>query len=202
MSDYYLSVAETAKVLRVALKKHFPTTKFSVRSKSYAGGASIDVGWTDGPTEKAVRAITGQFTGADFDGMIDMKIHNSSWLMPDGSACVAHDPGTEGSMGFLPKRDNPKPHPDARLVHFGADFIFANRRYTVDFLKTAVREVCLQYGYELAPVVDDGWGARIPHDSKEGDQGGDGNPTSIWALRNLAYAYAEEKYPFEHDHAA
>lgn len=45
----YLSAADTAKLVRVALKRSFPGTRFSVRSKTYSGGASIDVSWMDPP---------------------------------------------------------------------------------------------------------------------------------------------------------
>jgi len=45
----YVSVAETAKLVRAALKAAFPGITFSVRSKSYSMGASISVRWTDGP---------------------------------------------------------------------------------------------------------------------------------------------------------
>jgi hypothetical protein len=69
----YLSCAETAKLVRAALKESFPGVKFSVRSDSYAGGASIDVRWVDGPTGKQVDEILGAFEGAYFDGMIDYK---------------------------------------------------------------------------------------------------------------------------------
>lgn len=69
----YLSCAETAKLLRQALKESFPGVKFSVRSSTYAGGASIRVGWTDGPTAKMVETVSGKFSGAYFDGMIDYK---------------------------------------------------------------------------------------------------------------------------------
>src|SRR4051794_17392857 len=54
----YLSVATTAKLVRTALKTQFPRIKFTVRSRSYSGGASIDVAWTDGPCAAAVEAIT------------------------------------------------------------------------------------------------------------------------------------------------
>lgn len=74
MSDKtYLSCADTAKLLRQALKESFPGTKFSVRSSVYAGGASIRIGWTDGPTGKTVEAVSSKFSGAYFDGMIDYK---------------------------------------------------------------------------------------------------------------------------------
>ena len=72
MREY--SVTETAKLIRQALREAFPRTKFSIRSKSYSGGASIYVRWMDGPTEQQVRPILNAFEGAYFDGMQDMKI--------------------------------------------------------------------------------------------------------------------------------
>lgn len=74
----YLTVAETAKLLRKALKEAFPTTKFGVRSHSYSMGASITITYTDGPAEDAVKEIARQFEGAEFDGMIDLKSYKRS----------------------------------------------------------------------------------------------------------------------------
>lgn len=73
MERQYLGVAATAKLVRQALKESFPGQKFSVRSSSYAGGASIDVSWQDGPNSRQVDSVLGQFEGAYFDGMIDYK---------------------------------------------------------------------------------------------------------------------------------
>lgn len=76
----YLTCAETAKLLRKALKAAFPATRFSVRSHTYAGGASIHVGWTDGPTTKRVDEVAQQFRGATFNGMQDlMEYHTTTW---------------------------------------------------------------------------------------------------------------------------
>jgi hypothetical protein len=69
----YLSCADTAKLVRQALKESFPSVKFSVRSDSYSGGASIDVRWTDGPNGKQVDEILDAFEGAYFCGMTDYK---------------------------------------------------------------------------------------------------------------------------------
>jgi hypothetical protein len=69
----YLSCAETAKLIRKALKEAFPEVKFSVRSSVYAGGASINVDWTEGPTTKQVERVAKTFAGAYFDGMTDYK---------------------------------------------------------------------------------------------------------------------------------
>ena len=73
METKYLSCAETAKLVRAALKKNFPRVKFSVRSSVYSGGASIDVSWVLGPTTREVDTVAGQFESADFDGSIDME---------------------------------------------------------------------------------------------------------------------------------
>lgn len=76
----YLSCAETAKLIRTALKEAFPGIKFGVRSKTYSGGASITIGWTDGPNTKQVEAVTGRFEGSYFDGMIDYQGSITSML--------------------------------------------------------------------------------------------------------------------------
>lgn len=73
MERRYVNVAETAKLVRQALKESFPGVKFSVRSDSYSGGASIRVRYEDGPAAKLVEAVAKQFEGGYFDGMIDYK---------------------------------------------------------------------------------------------------------------------------------
>lgn len=129
-SRRYLSVAETAKLIRGALKKAFPEHKFSVRSDSYAGGAVVDVSWTDGPSVNAVSTITDNFEGSGFDGMIDLKYSYTHWLLPDGSVSVAGTRGTAGSMGVYEAFENPKPHPDAERVHLGSDSVRLYRNYS------------------------------------------------------------------------
>lgn len=69
----HIDVKDTAKMIRDALKQCFPGVKFSVKSSRYAGGASINVSWTDGPSAALVDQITGRFSGAYFDGMTDYK---------------------------------------------------------------------------------------------------------------------------------
>lgn len=121
----YLSVTETAKLIRTTLKKQFPGIKFSVRSSSYSMGASIHISWTDGPREKEVMAITDGFEGKSFDGMNDLASHCDCWLLPDGSAQLAYRPDSYG--GSIPEFVSDAPHPDAELVSFGADYVFTAR---------------------------------------------------------------------------
>lgn len=73
----YISVTETAKLIRQELKNNFKGIKFSVRSSSYAGGASINVSWIDGPCEPAVSRIVKRFEGASFDGMTDSTTYRT-----------------------------------------------------------------------------------------------------------------------------
>jgi hypothetical protein len=80
MSKQYFSCAETAKLVRAALKESFPGVKFSVRSSVYSGGASINVNYVDGPTYDQVKAVVGMFEGSYFDGMTDYKGSNYSSL--------------------------------------------------------------------------------------------------------------------------
>ena len=129
----YLTCAETAKLIRKQLKQHFPGVKFSVRSATYSGGASIDIYWTDGPTEAQVSPITSPFAGGRFDGMIDMAYSASSWLNEDGTASVAYSPGTYGQRGSDPEVIGSRSTGTARLVHFGSDYVFLNRTESEGF---------------------------------------------------------------------
>lgn len=82
MSTKYLACAETAVLVRKALKEAFPGVKFSVRSSTYSMGASMRVEWLDGPNEAQVEAVARTFQGSYFDGGIDYK--GSIYHMLDG----------------------------------------------------------------------------------------------------------------------
>ena len=69
----YLTITETAKLVRAVLKEAFPIIKFSVKSSSYSKGASISVSWTDGANEAQVKAMVNRFSSSYFDSLIDYK---------------------------------------------------------------------------------------------------------------------------------
>lgn len=137
----YLSCAETAKLIRVALRRAFPAVKFGVRSRTYSGGASIDVSWTDGPCQREVEAVAEIYAGGRFDGMIDLAYSVDHVLLPDGSAILAHSPGTEGNCGSHPAINGLGELAEivagARRVSFGADHVFCSRHLSSEAL-TAV----------------------------------------------------------------
>jgi hypothetical protein len=154
----YLSCAATAKLVRAALKKAFPGIKFSVRSDVYSGGASIRVKWTDGPSNKAVKAVAGVYAGGGFDGMIDMAYHVEAWLMPDGSASFGSSPGTTGSRGVYSPYEHEAPAPGAKKVRFGADYVFCDKEYSVETYTAAVERVCADYGVEIPKITVSDYG--------------------------------------------
>lgn len=63
----FTSTADLAKQIRQALKAKFPGVTLSVRSKSYSGGSSIDVSWTDGPTTEQVKETTNGSESVRYD---------------------------------------------------------------------------------------------------------------------------------------
>ena len=90
MVTKHFTCAETATLIRQSLAEAFKGVKFSVRSRTYSGGASIYVSWTDGPNEAQVEAITGGFKAAYFDSLIDYQ--GSIYHMMDGQqVCFGAD---------------------------------------------------------------------------------------------------------------
>lgn len=166
----YLTCAETAKLVRKALKEAFPKVKFSVRSDVYSGGASIDVSWTDGPIQKTVENSIKKFEGSDFDGMIDLKTYIEHWLMPDGSVVVARRYGHSYSEQNFTEQ-NTQPHPEAQLVSMGADFIFANRNLSPEATAKFEAIVAAESSRDYAPNESfsffhdgrhyEGWGTQM-----------------------------------------
>ena len=154
----YVTVADTAKHMRKALRAAFPGVKFSVRSRSYSGGSSIDVFWTDGPSGEAVEQVTGQYQGGRFDGMIDLAYHVSHWLLPDGTIVLA---STWGHGAGYDETHEPEAPEGARLVSWGASFVFTHRdvsEQTVDaLLPLAEKQVARFVDNDTWPASHEVW---------------------------------------------
>lgn len=72
MKTRYITTTETAKIIRKTLKSEFPGIKFSVRSRKYAGGSSINISYNDiNLNSREVDKVTDKFSAGDFDGMTD-----------------------------------------------------------------------------------------------------------------------------------
>lgn len=163
----YVDVAETAKMIRQALKKKFPDIKFHVKSSRYAGGASIHIDYTDGPTVDWVERVTKPFAGAGFDGSIDMAYSKTSYLLADGTVVHGHSSGTEGSRGSVSAYSEPLPA-GAEEVNFGANYVFVEREYSSAFLEKAVACFNETHGPSKAVLKKSGYGPYVeiePYDN-------------------------------------
>lgn len=79
------------KNIRIELKRAFPGVKFSVSSRTFSMGDSIDVSWTDGPTSKLVNKIINKYSGGSFDGMTDSYTYShDAWTDAFGDAKYVH----------------------------------------------------------------------------------------------------------------
>jgi len=166
----YIDSADAAKLMRKNLAREFPGVKFSVKISRYAGGSSIRVGWTDGPTEAMVQKITAPFSGKGFDGMIDMEYFKNSWLCPDGRVTFACSESTEGSAGSIPAKFGLPPSPDAELVYFGSGYIFTNRKFTMAFILAVVARFKRTYGEADIEIREWDGGANAHADYNTGDE--------------------------------
>ena len=167
----YVSCADTAKLVRKALKRDHPGVKFSVRAKTYAGGASINVSWTDGPRAADVDPILKRYEGGRFDGMIDMAYSVSHYLRPDGEVMIARNPGTEAQRGSNTGEDNTAladlMPANVERVRFAADYIFSNRHISNFETKDAA---ALDWIYENCDVLRVDPVIRRPDSDRFGNQ--------------------------------
>lgn len=70
--DESSSPKRAAANIRILLKRHWPTVKFSVRVRDYN---CCNIRWVDGPTNCQVSAVVNRFKGGYFDGMTDCYSH-------------------------------------------------------------------------------------------------------------------------------
>lgn len=143
-SAEYISAANTAKLIRRALKKAFPDQKFYVNTDSYAGGASIDVNWMDGPTDKEVAKVVKAYAGKNAD----------HWLMPDGTVEIARYWGDYGQS--FDHRDKP-PCPEARLVGFMANHVFTKKAYSPEHVERLGQFVAAETGWDMPTINTINW---------------------------------------------
>lgn len=66
------TAANTAKAIREELKANFAGVKFSVTSENFAGGNSVNISWSDGPTTEQVSNISNKYQYGHFNGMDDI----------------------------------------------------------------------------------------------------------------------------------
>jgi len=124
-----ISLTDTAKLIRAALKKAFPGVKFSVRAKSYSMGCSIQVGYDADIATNDVRKVVSVFSSTGFDGMVDGSYAKYAWLAPDGTASAAYVSGCVGNDGNAVEEYGDPHAAHCRYVRFGADYVMVQKDF-------------------------------------------------------------------------
>lgn len=104
----YISLTDTANMIRADLKAAYPDVKFSVRTRRFANGTAADITWVDGPTTIQVGHLVGKYEASTFDAMIDLS-----------SPRYATDENGEQIM-------------------YGTKYVQWRREYSTEFLQTMV----------------------------------------------------------------
>ncbi len=106
------SAAVAAKTLRAELKLKYPNIKFSVKSRSFAGGDAVDYSWNLGPTTEEMDAIADKYEYGTFDSMTD----SAGFKDPEANMAVTD----EGIIEL----------PTAKYVHGSRDYYMAGENNT------------------------------------------------------------------------
>lgn len=109
------TLTSASKEIKQTLRKIWPNVKFSVKSKSYSGGCSINVDWDMGPTSKQVEQIVNKYQYGSFDGMTDSYNYDSTLVMTQD---------------------------DQIKVLGGAKYVFCNRRIPQELQERIMRDIC------------------------------------------------------------
>ena len=150
-------------MIRQALKATWPGCKFAVKCDRYSGGSSLDVNWQDGPPDAAVQAVIGQYHGATFDGMIDLKsYHETTVATPTG----------------------------LKQVHYGNDYLFLHRECSVALLTQAAGLMTQTYGLPAPEILFEHGHAYINADGAclAGAEGT--SSQHYWSARQIIYRLA------------
>jgi len=96
--ERHLQPKEVAALMRKLLKHHYPRQKFSVRTKTFAGGASVDVHYQGGPNRHEVERLVNTLQFARFDSMTDYGYAAKLWVnMETGEAVTAYEEQTHSN---------------------------------------------------------------------------------------------------------
>ena len=88
----YKDTTQSAKDVRQVLKAEYPNTKFSVRVKRFSMGSSVNVSWTDGPTEREIANKTAHLKGGEYlnEYIMTQRTITRAVMVATAEACARH----------------------------------------------------------------------------------------------------------------
>jgi len=123
-SAFKTTAARVAANMRTELKAKYPGVKFEIKSKSYSGGNSVTVRYTDGPAFAKVEAIVNRYESGSFNGLDDSYDYDHSAIGEAFDAVFG------------------------RVRH-----TFVERSYTPDAMRSAADLVSMRYSNETPMTV-------------------------------------------------
>ena len=142
MTAKYIDRAEVARLMKKELTAKYAGVSFSITSKTYSGGGSITIKWTDGPTESQVEHVVSKFESRGFDGSIDMEYIIRHYIK--GGKLYTYSTGTEGSRGSVPAWG--KLPEGAEEIHINTGYVFCNRTLSREAIQTVMNNM-IERGY-------------------------------------------------------
>ena len=88
----YKDTTQSARDVRKVLKAEYPNIKFSVRVKRFSMGSSVNIIWTDGPTEKEVADKTAHLKGGEYlnEYIMPHRRISRQVMIAASEACARH----------------------------------------------------------------------------------------------------------------
>ena len=88
----YKDTTQSAKSIRKVLKDEYPNTKFSVRVKRFSGGSSVDIAWTNGPSERKVADKTAHLKSGEYlnEYITTRRTITRAVMVAAAEACAKH----------------------------------------------------------------------------------------------------------------
>ena len=150
--------------IRTELNRAFPGISFTVRSNSYSGGCSIDIGWYDGPTEKDVKAVSDKYQTSRFDGRDD-STHSTS----------THWNAVYGGASYVSENRDISEATRAALTPWAEDCIARGERFGAHDAGTLIHQLVYDTTLPAGAVVQ---GAA----RREGDCSGINRPSTVYKI--------------------
>lgn len=122
-----------ASYIKDALKKQFPTVKFSCKYESFSMGDSVDVSWTGWPTQREVERIAKQFQMWTFDWMTDMYEYRDT------------DKPTEQTAKYVFYKRNPAEWEEIEIIKEIEEKAWINRAKYIESINRDFNNIWTKY---------------------------------------------------------
>jgi hypothetical protein len=197
MTVTHYTHAQTAKLVRAALKTAFPPIKFFVTSRP----RSVKVCWVDGPSGESVCDVVEPFSWKRYDGRIASEYTIDAWIKNGrivGHRCV----GAISSRGRVDPYGLEAPELGCELVNFGT-WVSISHIMSATQARKAAAQVSAYFSVPM-PIIEEvdnwrpgmrAWRIDDKHDTKANGRLPDYWSEMIYRAANDETRYASDRLP-------